>query len=98
MNVTIWKLALTVQDTTITSLPTCSDFLCINTQRQRVDGVTRDVPCIWFRVQDTDRMANYQISIVGTGQPANHTLCMQYLGTFQLLDGDFIGHVFIKKL
>ena len=88
MNTVIWVLLLEIQDTTIVQLPACADFLCVQ--------VPHDIPCLWFRIQATEPLANYRISIVTTGQPCNHTLCMDYVGTFQLVD--FIGHVFIKRL
>lgn len=87
MDVVIWKHVITKYDE-IVELPECSEFLCMQLQYER--------PTIWFRVQDTTRLARYRIYTEVTGGDANCTLGMSYLGTYQQ-DG-FIGHVFVRRV
>jgi hypothetical protein len=55
--------------------------------------VQKDIPCLWAEV-DTDNPSVYRsFLILGTGHQVP-TGDVEYLGTFQLYGGDFVGHVY----
>ncbi len=55
--------------------------------------VQHGLPVLWYRrpVEDRD-MVKRRFVIVGTGHHIDQSA--RYIGTFQMEDGDFIGHVF----
>jgi len=59
--------------------------------------VQRQIPCLWVLVE-TNGEGNEKrfIRIVGTGHSVPGII-LKYIGTFQLAEGDFIGHVFEEK-
>jgi hypothetical protein len=54
-----------------------------------------DWPCIWAIVDPAAPLVDRHIRVFGTGHELRDDQEVQYLGTFQLLDGDFVGHVFL---
>jgi len=50
-------------------------------------------PCIWAVVDPTAPVEERKFRIAGTGHNLQYDL-MRYIGTFQLSEGKFIGHVF----
>ena len=56
--------------------------------------VQHDVPCLWMFVPDTDapKVAR-TYTVIGTGHPISEAAGF-YVGSFHLLDGDFVGHLF----
>lgn len=91
MNVYIWKFELPVDfGDYVLEFPKCAEFLTVQVQREK--------PMLWARVQDVDEKAKYLVSIMPTGDECNKTICMQYVGTFQMYNGFLVYHVFIKRL
>ena len=97
---TIYKYPLETVDTQIIEVPGIfgfgnsfnKQFLCIDVQY--------GVPCLWCIV-DTDSKSKRKIKlrIVGTGNPMPEFLGNEdYLGSYQLLDGQFVGHVFVEDI
>ena len=91
---TIWKFPLEVTDLQKISVPKDSTILTVQAQRE--------VPCLWVLV-DAEKESEERfirivkeersIRIAGTGHPILEKLS-RYIGTFQLREGSFIGHVF----
>ena len=85
----IYKYELEVTDEQIIKMPEGAKILCVQVQRE--------IPCLWAIVdtEKKDKPEKRKIVTRGTGHPLsygiNHT---EYIGTFQLLDGSFVGHVF----
>lgn len=64
--------------------------------------VQNGVTCLWALV-DTNvsrHIPVHEIHIFGTGHDIPHNILSshEYLETYQLYDGSFIGHVFVPKL
>lgn len=81
----ILKYILRVTDTVEVEMPVDSEILCVQTQ----DGT----PCIWAKVYPEAIKETRTFHIRGTG----HTLQGNegnYIGTFQLGGGAFVGHLF----
>lgn len=97
---TIYKYPLETVDTQIIEVPVIfglgnsfnKQFLCINVQH--------GVPCLWCVVDaDTKEKRKIKLRIVGTGNQMPESLNNKdYLGSYQLLDGYFVGHVFVEEI
>ncbi len=83
---TIWKFPLLVEDEQIINVPKGAQLLHIETQY--------NTPCLWAMVDELREKEPIKIFTCGTGQPINATVKQEYLGTYQLRGGQFIGHVF----
>ena len=82
----IYKYQLEVTDTQIISIPAGSDLLCVQSQN--------GVPCLWAVVNPKIKVfEQVEIIIHGTGHDVFDNIG-QYLGTFQLMNGSFVGHCF----
>lgn len=58
-------------------------------------GLQREIPCMWI-LQDTDTVrVMRKFVIVGTGVPITDS--WNYVGTFNLDQPGFVGHVFEKE-
>ncbi len=82
--ITIWKYELEIGDTIILNCPKGALPRCVQLQHGK--------PCLWMQVDDTQPGVIRKIQVRGTGH--NLDDAGEYLGTFQQLGGDFIGHVF----
>lgn len=85
---TIWKYPLQVLDQVAVSLPLGSRVLTVQEQHGK--------PCLWAQVDDEERITRERtFRIIGTGNPFP-AQCgpLSYVGTFQLLDGDLVFHVY----
>ena len=88
---TIWKFPLQVTDEQFVEMPPGSEILCVQTQRE--------TPTLWARVNESNRPNVFKtIIIVGTGHKVPEKANLLYVGTFQIMDGSFVGHVFEAKI
>ena len=85
---TIYKYTIDVEDVQDVEMPEGAKILCVQTQYE--------TPWIWAMVDNEEaKTLRRVIRIYGTGHPiAVSEERLQYLGTFQLLGGKFVGHVF----
>ena len=52
-------------------------------------------PCVWAMVDTTGKMATRKFALRGTGHQCEpEVVGAAFVGTFQLNDGEFIGHLF----
>lgn len=57
--------------------------------------VQRDTPCIWAIVDPAQPIEPRTFRILGTGHEMDMDIPhSHYIGTFQLFDGSYIGHMF----
>ena len=80
----IWKFPFEVTDVIDLEMPRGAQVLAVQVQHRQ--------PCVWALVDDTKGKEIRHFRCFGTGHPINTE--GQFVGTFQLLDGDFIGHLF----
>ena len=90
---TIYKYTLEVKDSQELCLPIGAEILCVQTQNEK--------PCIWALVDEGVKSETRIIEIFGTGEEIEFDASAEsnekiYIGTFQLLTGNFVGHVFEK--
>lgn len=87
MAIHVFKYQLAVVDHQVVEIPHGAELLCVQTQY--------GVPAIWAKVDDEHPEVGYDVFMVGTGHNASRTKGVKYLGSFQLQDGRFVGHVFV---
>ena len=80
----IYKFKLDIEDMRLVRMPKGAKILSVQNQREEV--------CIWAEVDPDAHQTIRRIAIHGTG----HTVTPggQFVGTFQLSGGDFVGHVY----
>ena len=82
----IWKWSLDVVDDQTINVPKGAKILSIDTQY--------GIPRIWGLVDPIADKTPRKICIRGTGHFAGDVVGMHFVGTFQLYEGTFVGHVF----
>ncbi len=89
----VWKYPippfgdLDTEDCFTVKMPQFSQILTVQVQYGK--------PCIWALVNPASPLTDRRFRVAGTGHDLVHDFeLMQYVGTFQLQDGKFIGHVF----
>ena len=81
----VWKVPLQMEGQQLIKMPVGAELLTVQVQN--------DQPQIWARVDPTAPVADRRIIMVGTGHQFTDD-DHKYVGTFQLMGGGFIGHVF----
>jgi hypothetical protein len=82
---TVWKYQVPVQDYFELELPVGAIPLTVQVQG--------DTPRMWVLVNpDETKKCKYQFRVLGTGHKSDDTL--NYLGTFQVNNGQYVFHVF----
>jgi len=85
---TIWKFPLEAKDTQEILMPMGAKILTVATQG--------DIACIWAEVDPEATKEARGFYIVGTGFPLSWERG-NYIGTFQLLGGGLVFHVYEYK-
>jgi hypothetical protein len=86
----IYKYQIEVTDEQTLTLPINAQILAVQTQW--------DSPCIWAMIDPKEKqMEQVTIRIWGTGHPIADSESLTYLGTFQMLGGQLVFHVFRKQ-
>lgn len=84
---TIWKFPLDVTDTQEIDMPSGVSILTVMVQG--------GVPCLWALVDPDKPTMPRTIAIYGTGHEVTADLTVaKYVGSFMLVGGDFVGHVY----
>ncbi len=100
---TIWKYPFEVLDEFTIAMPSHSQILCVQTQREQ--------GCIWAYVDPDEPTEGRRFRLIGTGHPIDdltdyvspinskdsHGIYSdKYVGTFQLQEGYLVFHLFEK--
>lgn len=86
MKKSIWKFPLKITDYQKVSMPIGARVLSAQIQ----NGIL----CIWAIVDESVEKEEFEFEIFGTGNPYIEKRNHFYIGTFQLMDGKFVGHLF----
>ena len=86
MNKSIWKFPLETEDTTTIIMPENAEILTVQVQR--------DIVCLWALVDPNASREPRTIQIIGTGHPIDGKVNRKYIGTYQLMEGALVFHVF----
>lgn len=82
----IYKYQLQVTDEQLLEIPKYSKFLSLQVQYGK--------PCVWFLVDETSKEDEWiKFITIGTGQQAYGISYYTFLGTYQLLEGNLVYHV-----
>ena len=82
----VWKFELSLQDHINLALPPGTELLTVQEQH--------GVPMLWCLCDtETDQRETRTFRIAGTGHPIKEDY-VEYVGTFQLRGGSFVGHLF----
>lgn len=85
---TIWKYPLKMIDVQEIEMPEGARILCVQVQH--------GIPCLWAQVESDHKNEKRKIAIAGSGYPAPEPRD-DYVGTFQIHDGNLIFHVFAQN-
>lgn len=85
---TIYKFPLKITDIQKVSMPKDSTILTVQVQRK--------IPCLWALVETDKQAEERSFRIITTGHPILNNI-IRYIGTFQVLESDYVGHVFEIK-
>lgn len=83
---TIYKYPLEIKDYQAIDMPIGAEILTVQTQNA--------IPCIWAMVDPDLASVKYEFGLFGTGFQISDEFKGKYIGTYQLSDGAFVGHVF----
>jgi hypothetical protein len=84
----IWKYPLQTVDIQTLQIPYLARLLCVQMQH--------GTPCLWVLVDEGVTTIPWHFTTYGTGNPMPDSDPGQYVGTYQLLEGDLVFHVFHK--
>jgi hypothetical protein len=83
---TVWKYELSSDDYLSIDLPICSKPLSVQEQY--------GVPQLWILVDPNENVfETRKFRFCGTGHPIKESN-IEFIGTFQLYQGSFVGHLF----
>ena len=83
----IYKYPFEVTGLVKIAMPANAQILTVQTQHE--------TPCIWAIVDTEHTMETRTFHVFGTGHSLDIDLLRsKYIGTFQLLNGQFVGHLF----
>lgn len=85
---TIWKFPIPMLDTFPLVMPENSTILSIQTQHDEAQ--------LWALVNPKNPVGVRNFQLIGTGHLFSE-VDLYFVGTFQLQDGTFVGHLFEKK-
>ena len=86
----IFKYPIEVTDEFSVKMPIGAEVLCVQTQYEQV--------CIWALVAPDNEVTDMRFRIFGTGHTFDDNEKWDYVGTFQLRDGRFVGHLFKERI
>jgi hypothetical protein len=86
MDVRIWKFPFQITDEFTLQMPQGARVLHVDMQH--------DIPCLWALVDATRPKTSRSFRVVGTGNPFRDALNLRHVGTFQMMGGGLVWHVF----
>ncbi len=86
----VWKFPIQVADEQIINIPLGATLLTVQVCRGEV--------CIWALVDTAEKPSSVKIITHGTGHPADDVWnAANYIGTYQIQQGEFVGHVWVLR-
>jgi len=86
MSTSVWKFPVRVTDEAVIEIPEGAHILSV--------GVQGDQLCVWAHVDPDARLVRRSILMAGTGHRREDLVWSDFVGTVQMLDGQFVFHVF----
>jgi len=90
MKTQVWKFPLKIDDIVEVQMPVGAEILYVDAQ-----GPQHSDPgfCIWARVDPNAPMETRRFRLAGTGHPLEENVG-KHLGSFQMLGGQLVWHLF----
>ncbi len=85
----VWKYAIPVESSLSITVPLGARPLCVQMQGE--------TPTLWMLVEPENSPCSCTVRVVGTGHTAEGLYVDDYAGTFQLMDGALVFHVFVDQ-
>jgi hypothetical protein len=82
----VWKYPVPIQDQFVIVMAKGAKPLCVQLQK--------DTPTMWTEVDPYGTASNQMFKLLGTGHIRELADTDKYVGTFQLLDGDLVFHLY----
>lgn len=86
MEKTVWKFTLPLGDVVTVWMPGGAEILCVQFQQKD--------PVIWALVDPSVPVIERHFRMTGTGHPVPDDGPKKYIGTFQMIGGTLVFHVF----
>lgn len=83
----IYKYPILIEDKQVISMPINAEILTVQIQN--------GVPCIWALVDTSSPLSDVSVRVYPTGGEVYPSPNLKYCGTFQLIGGGLVFHVFI---
>lgn len=83
---TIFKYPIKAEDFQTISMPDGAEVLAVQVQKE--------TPCIWAMVDIKAPYRDRVFRVIGTGQPCDDFNNGKYMGTFQMINGSLVFHLF----
>jgi len=88
MNKVIWKFEFETNDVVEIQMPKHAEILYLNVQHN---------PCIWALCNPSAQRETRVFRIYGTGSPISQETPKTYIGSYHLMSGALVFHVFEVK-
>lgn len=83
----IYKYPLLIENKQAVSMPIGAEILTVQLQN--------GIPCIWALVDTSSPLSDVSVRVYLTGVEVDQSPNLKYCGTFQMIGGGFVFHVFI---
>lgn len=99
MALRIFKYPLKTTDEQVIEIPNGAKILTIQVQKKFMSGTdhTSEQVCIWAMINEQSGMGRKKIVMFGTGHPIDSNKNLEYIGSFQIHNGEQIYHAFEEK-
>lgn len=84
----IYKYELDISDYFYVTMPKGAEVLTVQIQNS--------IPCVWALVDTNNIEETYVFRIFGTGQRMPDDFSGKYIGTFQLISGNIVFHLYLE--
>lgn len=86
MTKAVWKYEIEERDRQSIHMPVSAEVLCVQMQNGN--------PCIWALVDPEAMQERRWFLVLGTGHPIEAESLGRYIGTFQMVGGSLVFHLF----
>ena len=87
MKKVIWKFEFTIDDNISMKMPEGTEILSVQIQK--------GIPCIWALVDPLAKKTERQFQLYGTGHEMEFNENFEkFIGTFQMINGNVVFHLF----
>jgi len=90
VRLTIWKFPFTIHDNIVLDMPEGATVLSVAVQGE----APSETPCMWALVNPLAAKERRRFLLRGTGHPIVYGQAARFVGTFQMMRGELVFHLF----